>query len=160
MGGRQKMGQWKREELEAAFENFQRVLGKAGVSGDWSQWAELYTDDATYVEHHFGTFHGRDEIRRWIDGVMRTPPSTEMTEFPVDWHIIDGERGWIVFRIQNRMQDPGDGSVHQEANFTLLKYAGDGRFSYQEDIYNPARVEAMLRGYLARKRELAGPAGA
>ncbi|MBW1882331.1 MAG: nuclear transport factor 2 family protein, partial [Deltaproteobacteria bacterium] len=80
----------------------------------------------------------------------------EMTEFPVDWYIIDEQRGWIVFRIWNRMRDPGDGSVHQEANFTLLKYAGDMQFCYQEDIYNPKPVEDMVRGYLARKQELAG----
>ncbi len=150
------MASWSREELEAAFENFQRVLGEAGTSGDWDKWAELYTQDVTYVEHQFGTFQGRDAIRRWIDGVMLTPPNDEMTEFPVDWYIIDEQRGWIVFRIWNRMRDPGDGSVHQEANFTLLKYAGDMRFSYQEDIYNPKPVEDMVRGYLARKQELAG----
>ena len=54
------MGRWSRGELEAAFENFQRVLGEAGASGDWSKWAELYSDDVTYVEHQFGTFQGRD----------------------------------------------------------------------------------------------------
>jgi len=149
------MSRWSREELESAFANFQRVLGEAGVSGDWSQWAELYTDDATYVEHSFGTFQGRAAIRKWIDSVMLTGTNTEMTEFPVDWSIIDEERGWIVFRIWNRMRDPGDGSVHQEANFTLLRYAGDGKFSYQEDIYNPARVAEMVEGYRARKLELA-----
>jgi ketosteroid isomerase-like protein len=154
------MGRWSREELESAFANFQRVLGEAGVSGDWSKWAELYTEDASYFEHNFGSFEGRPAIRRWVEGVMRKPPNTEMTEFPVDWSIIDEERGWIVFRIWNRMRDPGDGSVHQEANFTLLKYAGDGRFSYQEDIYNPARVEVMIKGYLARVEELARQRGA
>ena len=153
------MGKWSREELESAFENFQRVLAAAGVSGDWGSWAELYTEDATYVEHSFGTFQGRAAIRSWIDRVMLSPPNTEMTEFPVDWSIIDEERGWIVFRIWNRMQDPGDGSVHQEANFTLLKYAGDGLFSYQEDVYNPQRVQTMVKGYLARKQELAGRGG-
>ncbi len=150
------MGRWSRDELENAFASFQRVLAEAGASGDWSKWAEQYTEDATYVEHSFGTFEGRPAIRRWIDSVMLQGANTEMTEFPVDWSIIDEERGWIVFRIWNRMRDPGDGSVHQEANFTLLKYAGDMRFSYQEDIYNPKPVEDMVRGYLARKRELAG----
>ncbi len=87
------MGRWSRGELEAAFENFQRVLGEAGASGDWSKWAELYSDDVTYVEHQFGTFQGRDAVRSWIEGVMLSPPSNEMTEFPVDWYIIDEERG-------------------------------------------------------------------
>ena len=44
-------GSWGRDELEAAFDNFQRVLSEAGRSGDWGKWAELYTEDVTYVEH-------------------------------------------------------------------------------------------------------------
>ena len=52
----------------------------------------------------------------------------------------------MVCQVWNRMKDPGDGSVHQEYNFTLLKYAGDGRWSYEEDIYNPMRFGAMVAG--------------
>ena len=52
------------------------------------------------------------------------------------------------------MVDPGDGSLHQEYNFTLLKYAGNGKFSYEEDIYNPAGFGKMVKGWLARREEL------
>ena len=40
-------------------------------------------------------------------------------------------------------------------NFTLLKYAGSGKWSYEEDIYNPAHFGEMVKGYLKRKEELA-----
>ena len=69
------------------------------------------------------------------------------------------DRGWIVCQVWNRMADPGDGSLHQEYNFTLLKYAGSGRFSYEEDIYNPAGFGEMVKGWLAAKAELEGQEG-
>jgi hypothetical protein len=149
------MGRWTRQELETAFENYQRVAREAGTSGDWSKWAELFTEDATYVEHHYGTFGGREAIRRWISETMAAGAAREMKYFPIEWYVIDEERGWIVGQVWNRMQDPGDGSLHQAYNFTLLKYAGNGQFKYEEDIYNPASFQAMMRGYLERKQALA-----
>ena len=68
--------------------------------------------------------------------------------------MIDEERGWVVCQVWNRMADPGDGSVHQAHNFTLLKYAGDGLWSYEEDVYNPAKFTEMLGGWQTRKAEL------
>lgn len=56
------------------------------------------------------------------------------TWLPVDWSVIDYERGWVVFCAQNRMSDPGDDSVHQAASWSLIKYAGDGLWSYEEDM--------------------------
>ena len=47
------------------------------------------------------------------------------------------------------MQDPGDGSVHQAHNITVLHYAGDMHFSYEEDAYNPAAFGQMIEGWLA-----------
>ena len=42
------------------------------------------------------------------------------------------------------MADPGDGSVHEEPNITILRYAGDGLFADEEDVYNPARYLPMV----------------
>ena len=52
--------------------------------------------------------------------------------------------------VRNRMIDPGDGSIHEQANITVLKYAGDGLWSYEEDAYNPLNFMTMLQGYVAR----------
>ena len=146
------MGRFTRDELERAYRHYCEVNDAASRSGDWKVWASKFTEDVHYVEHAYGEFRGREVVGEWIAGVMAPFP---LMDFPMDWHVIDEERGWIVFRIWNRMQDPGDGSVHQEANFTLLRYAGDGLFSYQEDIYNPARVGEMIKGYRAHKDKLA-----
>ena len=148
------MSRWTRDELEQAFASYQRVALRAGTTGDWNAWADVFTEDATYVEHVFGTFGGREAIRRWITTTMSTFPGNAMPHFPIDWYVIDEERGWVVCQVWNRMADPGDGSVHQAYNFTLLKYAGDGLWSYEEDIYNPAKFAEMLSGWQARKAEL------
>jgi hypothetical protein len=150
------MGRWKRKEIEKAFEDYQQAALRAGTSGDWNGWADLFTEDATYVEHLFGTFGGREAIRKWITTTMSSYPNREMKYFPIEWYVIDEERGWVVCQVWNRMEDPGDGSLHQAYNFTLLKYAGGGLWSYEEDIYSPAPFQEMVTGWLARKKALEG----
>lgn len=145
------MGRWSRDEIEDAFERYQRAALVAGTTGDWNGWADCFTEDATYVEHHYGTFGGREAIRRWITETMSTWPGSDMPHFPVEWHVIDEDRGWVVCQVWNRMADPGDGSLHQAYNFTLLKYAGNGLWSYEEDIYNPAAFATMIQGWTEAK---------
>src|ERR1700676_3775278 len=123
-----------REEMEEAFARYQQVAADAASTGDWRKWADQFTEDATYVEHLFGEYKGREAIYQWITETMSQPINKEMTSFPVDWYIIDEARGWVVCAIWNRMRDPGDGSVHQAVNWTLLKYAGDDQWSWEEDV--------------------------
>ena len=73
------MGRWSRAELEEAFERYQRAALEAGVSGDWNAWADLFTEDATYVEHLYGIMGGREAIRRWITKTTSTTPGTSRT---------------------------------------------------------------------------------
>jgi hypothetical protein len=35
-----------------------------------------------------------------------------------------------------------------------MKYAGDGLWSYEEDIYNPSHFVEMLNGWQARKADI------
>ena len=148
------MGRWTRAEIEAAFDHYQTVARVAGTTGDWSPFADLFTEDATYVEHHYGTMGGREAIRRWITSTMGTYPGNEMVHFPIEWYVIDEDRGWVVCQVWNRMVDPGDGSLHQAYNFTLLKYAGDDLWSYEEDIYNPMSFGTMVKEWSDRRQAL------
>jgi hypothetical protein len=139
---------WSREELDRAHQHYVETAGRCAASGEWRDWADLFTADAVYLEHTFGTFQGPDEIYDWIAPLMAQWPNRAMNSFPHSWCVCDEERGWWICRIENRMQDPGDGSVHQAHNITVLHYAGDMKFSYEEDAYNPAAFGPMIEGWL------------
>lgn len=117
-----------RQEVEAAF---QRTRA-AQDTGDWSAYADCFSEDAVYVEHHFGTFRGRESIRAWLVPVMA--PLVGWS-YPTEWCVVEGDR--LVFLWKNRL--PGrraDGGYFEFSGVTTMIYAGDGLFSYQEDIYN------------------------
>ena len=148
------MGKFTRQEIEDAFKAYQQAGVTAGQTGDWSAWADVFTPDATYLEHGYGRFNGREEIRAWISKTMSRYPGNKMPHFPVEWYVVDEERDRVVAYIQNRMEDPGDGSIHQSPNVTILQYAGDGLWSSEEDVYNPSNFVPMLEGWQQRVKEL------
>jgi len=137
-----------RDELEQAFDAYAVAVEKACATGDWEHFVQCFAEDATYVEHAYGRFSGHDEIRPWINKTMGTFPGNEMNAFPIAWSVIDEERGWVVCEIRNLMRDPGDGSVHEASNVTILRYAGDGRWREEEDVYNPAHFLTMVTGWM------------
>lgn len=130
-----------RSEVEAAWRHFVAV----GDSGDWNAWADLHSADGVWVEHQLGTFRGREAIRMAIVDVMRPVP---MLQFPVEWHMIEGDR--VVFYPWQVLPDPKGGDrVYRFGCVTILGYAGDGQWSYQEDLYSPAEGEAVIKRWLA-----------
>jgi hypothetical protein len=144
------MARWTRDEIEQAFGHYQAVALEAGTSGDWNAWADQFTIDATYNEHLYGVMGGREAIRTWISRTMAQNP--DMKYFPIEWYMIDEQRGWVTCQVWNRMVDPGDGSLHQAYNFTLLKYAGNGQWSYEEDVYNPTHFQTMIKAWKEVKK--------
>ncbi len=138
---------WTRAELGEAFERYTADVEKACATRNWDLFADRFTEDATYVEHVYGSWQGREETRRWIWKTMTTFPGSEMVAFPAAWHTIDEDRGWVICEIRNLMRDPGDGSVHEASNITILRYAGDGLWANEEDVYNPAHFLAMVKGW-------------
>ena len=100
------MGQWSRAEIEGHSPSTSRRRPTPAGVGDWTAWADQFTEDAIYIEHHFGTFHGREAIHEWISACMADYPGRDMPEFPIEWYIIDEGRGWVVCQVWNRMRDP------------------------------------------------------
>jgi hypothetical protein len=147
------MTTWTRDELQAAHDNFIAVANDCAERRSWREWADLFTEDAHYVEHCFGEFHGREAIYEWITATMAEWPNSDMTAFPHDWCVCDVERGWWICRILNRMVDPGDAKVYEESNLTVLHYAGEMQFSYEEDVYNPAKFGTMIEAWMAARKE-------
>ena len=61
-------GRFSAEEITEAYAAVHaRVQGYVDA-GNWDEFADNFTEDAVYVEHAFGTFRGRDEIRAWSVG--------------------------------------------------------------------------------------------
>ncbi len=149
------MGKYSRDEIEAAFQRFQEAADRCSKSHEWREWSECFTEDATYYEHHYGRMEGREAIYQWIQKTMNEPVIVDMDNFPIDWYVIDEEKGWVLCSVWNEMHDPGDGSKHREYNWTMLHYAGDGLFSYEEDMYNPNEFGEMIKGWLKAKKSLA-----
>ena len=134
------MTQFDRAEVEEAYHNFVEV----GDSGDWNAWADLHSEDGLWVEHHLGTFEGREAIREAILKVMKPVP---MMMFPVGWHVIEGNR--VVYYPWQVMPDPkGGDEIYRFGCVTILEYAGNGIFSYQEDLYNPREADAVMKRWI------------
>jgi hypothetical protein len=115
-------------EVEDAFRHYWQT---GAVGEDWPAWADLFTEDAEYVEHVLGNMHGRDEIKRWIVKIMNDFP--ELYTF-YEWHMIDGDR--VVVYMQNRRDHPDPSQPPIDfPGITVLQYAGDGLFSLEEDYW-------------------------
>jgi hypothetical protein len=138
-----------RAELESAFEHYQATVRRTVAERDWALFAGVFTEDASYNEHAYGRFQGRAAIAEWAVRTMTTFPGNAMVEFPITWSVLDPDRGWIVCEVQNVMPDPGDGGAHRSPNLTILHYAGDNLFSYEEDVYNPMRFTEMVARWAA-----------
>lgn len=144
-------------EVRAAYEHFKQVSDECAATGDYNAFADLFTEDCTYVEHVFGEMHGREQVRAWIVPLMKSYPNDQMTRYTHDWVLFDEDNARVVFCARTHMADPGDGSAHSATNWTRLDYAGGGLFSREEDIYNLANFVKLLEGWQAAKDGSASP---
>ncbi len=129
-----------RDEVERAFHDFLRV----GAYGhDWPAWSAIFTQDALYTEHCLGVFVGAEQIQNWIVPQMQMVPA--MT-FSIEWYdIVDNQ---IAFWIWNHLPDPAGGSVRFDfPNFSLLTYAGNGKWCKEEDVYDPSSSESVVMSW-------------
>lgn len=113
---------------------------EAGELG-WDALADFFTEDATFIDPAWGRIEGRDAIRRFLEESMA---GLEGWTFPREWTaVLDGSRlasGW-----QNRL--PGrraDGSAYQALGVSVMRYAGNGRFSHEEDLLNMVHVIELI----------------
>ena len=143
------------EEVREAYEHFKAVSDECAATADYNAFADMFTEDCTYVEHVFGEMHGREEVRSWIVPLMKTYPNNQMARYTHDWVLFDEAHARVVFCARTHMADPGDGSSHSATNWSMIDYAGNGLFSREEDIYNPANFGALLTDWQAAKDKAA-----
>ncbi|WP_078315592.1 nuclear transport factor 2 family protein [Mycobacterium sp. D16Q16] len=148
------MGQWSRDELQNMFDHHLRVVDEIGPKGEWATYADLFAEEASYIEPTYGTFEGREAIRESMVKTMSEFPGAEMPHYFSNWHVVDEEHGWVICELVNRMKDPGDGSIWEATNISIFRYAGDNQWANEEDIYNPMQFMVAIQGYVQRSSEL------
>ena len=115
-------------EVEAAFDTTLALQSQ----GDWKQWVLTLTEDAVYAECEVGVMRGREAIAAWLIPDMER--ARDWT-FPERYRLIQDNR--VSYGWWNRL--PGsrpDGSHYEFMGTSYKVYAGDGLFSYHEDVYN------------------------
>ena len=130
------------EEVEGAYARYleERRRVEAGEVG-WDALAAFFTDDATFIDPAWGRVEGIDAIREFL---VESMVGLEDWSFPHEWTAVDGDR--LVARWWNRL--PGqrpDGSYYQAPGISIMVYAGDGKFSYEEDLLNMVHVGELIR---------------
>jgi ketosteroid isomerase-like protein len=98
--------------------------------------ADFYTEDAVYVDGAWGRIEGRPAIARWLVDSMA---GMEDWKFPVEFIAIEGI-DVVVKWTQIMPRTRPDGTPYRQSAYSRLIYAGDGKFSYEEDVYNMAQV--------------------
>ena len=137
-----------RDEVEAAFRHY-FLTGPVGE--DWVAWSQLFTPDATYNDHFWGTFHGPAEIQRFLEGTMSFAAHVYS---PLVWYNIDGAQ--IVYKVVNRADNPEPGGEHFEfPSLQVIQYAGDGKWASEDDWWTVQEMKLFNQRYAAA-RERAG----
>ena len=129
-------------EIEATLARYQDLRRRidAGEEQGWTGIADFFTDDCVYIDPAWGRIEGIAELRTFLDESMR---GLEDWKFPVEYVAIEGDTVVIKWT----QVSPGtreDGSAYEQSGYSTLVYAGDGKFSYEEDLLNMTHVLELV----------------
>lgn len=102
----------------------------------WVDLARFFTDDAVYIDPAWGRIQGLEEIRSFLVESMR---GLEDWRFPIRHVAIEGDDVVTVWD-QILPGTRAGGRPYRQTGVSMLRYAGDGRFSFEEDLLNMAHV--------------------
>ena len=131
-----------REEIEAAVDTYLSIRNRA-IAGEceWTELSNVFTEDAEFVDSVWGRHVGLAAVTQFLADSMSGMAGWS---FPHYWQAIDGDR--VVLRWSNVL--PGereDGSKYEVMGVSLLAYAGDGKFCFEEDLYSESNLMATMR---------------
>jgi hypothetical protein len=136
-------------EVEGALH---RILTTGIIDEDWVGWTEHLTEDVLYVERHFGTMRGRDAVRAWISELMAARADVHGV---LNWYVVKGDR--VVFDMTNRIYHPDPSRPPLDfAGLTVLQYAGDGLFGYEEDYWDEKTSRVVYAEFLQAVEQCGG----
>ena len=128
-----------RQEIQAVIDRYHAVRSRidAGLEPNgFGALADFYTDDAVYVDAAWGRIEGKEAIAHWLEHSM---VGLGDWKFPIEFTAIEGD-DVVVKWTQTIPGTRADGSPYTQSGYSRLRYAGDGKFSYEEDVYNMVQV--------------------
>jgi len=127
-----------RHEVQEAVDRYVELRNKID-QGDLTSFAvlaDLYTDDAVYIDAAWGRLEGRPAIDNWLEESM---VGLLDWRFPIEFTAIEGDHVIVKWTQILPVKRP-DGSDYTQSAYSHLIYAGGGKFSYEEDTYNMLHV--------------------
>jgi ketosteroid isomerase-like protein len=128
-----------REEVKAAVDRYHEMRQRIddGIEPDgFAALADFYTDDAVYVDAAWGRMEGKAAIAHWLAHSM---VGLGDWRFPVEFTAIEGD-DVVVKWTQIIPGKRADGTPCTQSAYSRLRYAGGGKFCYEEDTYNMVHV--------------------
>ncbi len=127
-----------REEVAGAVARYVELRKKIeqGDETSFGVLADLYTDDAVMIDAAWGRLEGRPAIDEWLVNSM---VGLGDWLFPIEFTAIEGDHVIIKWTQIIPATKP-DGSPASQSAYSHLIYAGDGKFNYEEDVYNMLHV--------------------
>ncbi|AFC42684.1 MULTISPECIES: nuclear transport factor 2 family protein [Mycobacterium] len=130
-------------DVEEVEREFRRYFMTGPVLEDWHAWAHLFTEDATYFDHFYGTFTGPAEITKFLEGTMGAAPQVYS---PLVWYVVDGAR--VAYKVVNRADNPEPGGAPIDfPSYQFIEYAGGGKWRSEEDVWIPAEMKQFAKRY-------------
>ena len=142
MGDRQIAARFTQQEVLEAYRSYANTRQRIDAGELW--WDSLgrhFTRDAVFVDPAWGRVDGLDNIIQFFIDSMR---GLEDWTFPLEWQAVDGD--YLLTGWQNRL--PGqrpDGTLFQVPGMSRLRYAGDGLFSYEQDLINMVHMLEVMK---------------
>jgi ketosteroid isomerase-like protein len=108
----------------------------------WSALADLFTEDAAYIDPAWGRVEGRENIREFFVKSMAGLTGHGWST-PENWIMVSGPR--VVSQWDQVMGTDKDGKPRFVAGLSILYYAGNGLFCYSHDMLNMAHVFEVMK---------------
>jgi hypothetical protein len=143
-------------EIQTAFEHYTAVLSRSVKSGNWEEFARLFTDPVDYCDNGRRQWRTPSEVLEGVVAFYSEYPTTHVADLIAGNSIINVEYSRLTFELYVEMQDPGDGSASSIPITCVLHYAGDNQWCGQEDYYNLATYGDFLAEWEEMHRRLGG----
>jgi hypothetical protein len=140
-----------RQEIEATLAEYVALRKQIDAkNGKWSDLARFFTDDAVYIDPAHGRVEGIAAITHFLDASM---VGLDDWLFPIEFTAVSGNDVAVKW-----LQIFPNGAT--QSGWSRMVYAGNGKFSYEEDQLNMVHVLEDMKSLHWRPTEgfLAPPA--